>query len=89
MNEEELDKHGKELDAINSLKIRDYYLNTLTKIGSHIPNHSNGGIHINKANPIALAHDYLESDFRDKILDMEEQIYNGSLGLLKVKNKIN
>ena len=84
MSDEETEKHAKELETIHSLKIRQFYLTTLTKLGSHASNQSNG---INKANPIALAHDYLESDFRDKILDMEDFIYNGSLGLLKVNNK--
>ncbi len=79
MSDEEMEKHLKELETINSLKMRQYYLTTLTKLGSHVSNQSNG---INTT--VALAHDYLESDFRDKILDMEDFIYNGSLGLLKV-----
>jgi hypothetical protein len=79
MSDEEMEKHLKELDTINNLKIRQYYLTTLTKLGSHVSNQSNG---ISKT--VGLAHDYLESDFRDKILDMEDFIYNGSLGLLKV-----
>jgi uncharacterized protein YjcR len=82
MSDEEMAKHLKELETINSLKIRQYYLTTLNKT-NQINNHTNGSANI--VNQLALAHDFLESDFRDKLLDIEEQIYNGSLGSIKVK----
>jgi hypothetical protein len=45
---------------------------------NQIINNTNGSANL------ALAHDFLESDFRDKLLEYEEQIYNGSLGSIKV-----
>ena len=75
MSEDELQKHAKELDIINNLKIREFYLKKLTANG-----HQNG----TASNQLALAHDFLEIDFRDKLLDIEEQIFNGGLGSLKV-----
>jgi hypothetical protein len=77
MSDEEMEKHLKELETINSLKMRQYYLTTLNKT-NQINNNTNGSANL------ALAHDFLESDFRDKLLEYEEQIYNGSLGSIKV-----
>ena len=81
MSDEETEKHAKELETIHSLKIRQFYLTTLNKTNQN--NIQTNGT-ANLLNQIALAHDFLESDFRDKLLDIEEQIYNGSLGSIKV-----
>jgi hypothetical protein len=84
MNEVELEKHEKYIENVNNINRRQYYLLSLKKNPSQNNNQSNGTNNGHKVNPNALAHDYLESDFRDKILDIEEQIYNGGLGSLKV-----
>ena len=83
MSDEDYDKHEKQLESIKYLKRREFFLSTLTKLNGQDASNLNG-VTFHKMNPIALAHDFLESDFRDKIVDMEDFIYNGSLGSLKV-----
>jgi hypothetical protein len=78
MNEVELEKHEKYVENVNCLKRRQYYLEMINN--GKIKNISNNST----MTQMALAHDYLESDFRDKLIDIEEQIKNGSLGSLKV-----
>ena len=80
MSEDDLEKHKNELNTINNLKSRQFYLTKLNKV-----THQLNGVSDDLINQPALAHDYLESDFRDKLLDMEDQIYNGSLGSIKVR----
>lgn len=82
MSNDELDKHLKYIETVKCLKQRQYYLTCINQSSSSNTNINN--LKSSSTNLNVLAHDYLESDFRDKLLDIEEQIYGGSLGSLKV-----